>query len=87
MLKCILLRYLLFSSWKYWKMRQRNNVEDIYDGFLYNKLLSEVILLFFDNVFFFMNIDGVLVFKLFKVFIWLLYFIINEFFYGRYLIN
>lgn len=59
-------------------------MEEIYDGAFYKKLFGKGGLLFcFDNVLFFMNIDGVFVFKFFKVFIWLLYFVINEFNYSK----
>lgn len=60
-----------------------NCFEDIYDGFEYKKYCNFGILDFQYNVLLLWNIDGVFVFKLFKFFIWLLYFIINEFFFGE----
>lgn len=56
---------------------------DVYDGVFYKEFCDKGILNCKDNILFIMNIDGVFVFKLFKVFIWLVYMIINEFFYRK----
>ena len=69
------------------KKKERNNVEDIYDGLLYKKLSSEGILSSPENVSFLMNTDGVPVFKSSKVSIWPLYLIINELPYGMRMAN
>ena len=67
--------------------KNRNNVEDIYDGLLYKKLASEGILSSPDNLSFLMNTDGVPVFKSSKVSIWPLYLIINELPYHKRMAN
>ena len=63
--------------------KNRNNVEDIYDGVLYKNLWKKGILSSPDNISFLMNTDGVPVFKSSKVSIWPLYLIINELPYGK----
>ena len=69
------------------KKKERNNVEDIYDGLLYKKLSSEGILSSPDNVSFPMNTDGVPVLETCLNSIWALYLIINELPYGTRMAN
>ena len=63
--------------------KNRNNVEDIFDGVLYRNVCKKGILSSPDNVSFLMNTDGVPVFKSCKVSIWPVYLIINELSYGK----
>ena len=56
-----------------------NSNEDIYDGTIYQKLITNGLLSNPNNISFTWNTDGVLTFKSSQYALWPLYFIINEF--------
>ena len=66
------------------KKKDINNIEDVYDGRIYKKLVQKGILQSENNFSFIFNTDGVPIFKSSKVSIWPIYLIINELPYREY---
>ena len=60
------------------KKKFANNIEDVYDGEVYQKLIKQGILQSENNFSFIFNTDGVPVFKSSKISIWPLLLVINE---------
>ena len=59
-------------------LKNPNNIEDVYDGQLYNNLFENGILSSPDNILFMFNTDAAAVLKSSKVQVWPLYLSINE---------
>ena len=60
------------------KKKNINNLEDVYDGRIYRRLVKDGILQSGNNFSFVFNTDGVPIFKSSKVSIWPIYLVINE---------